>query len=97
MGSNIAQIKEELKNNEKNNQKLIAENTKNVNILTKEKEHLQKLLDELKTSNIQAGNMNSSELLLLKKVYFVFVINLYMYVHTPKYMYIHINVYVYEN
>jgi hypothetical protein len=90
MGSNIAQIKEELKNNEKNNQKLISENTKNVNILTKEKEHLQKLLDELKTSNIQAGNMNSSELLLLKKVYFVCVINLYMFVHTPKYMYIRV-------
>jgi hypothetical protein len=97
MGSNIAQIKEELKNNEKNNQKLISENTKNINILTKEKEHLQKLLDELKTSNIQAGNMNSSELLLLKQVCFIYLISLCMYVYTPKYICIHINVNVYEN
>lgn len=95
MGSNIAQIKEELKNNEKNNQKLINENTKNMNSLTREKEHLQKLFDELKSSNIQAGNLNSSELLLLKKVRLLYLNYLYMYVYTPEYIYIQMNVYVY--
>ena len=68
MALTLAQLREELKNNEKNLTKTTADLNKTIATITADRDRLQKLLDDTKKSMSSMGDKASNEVLALRKM-----------------------------